>query len=351
MPSNTTGKGAAFRAYLAKKRPLIEAYLSEHAPAPLGDETVVGGDLERYLYGPLKRFMASGGKRTRPVLVLLGCEAVGGTATSALSCACAIEDFQSAALIHDDIADKGTLRRGAPCMHVTEGVGIAINVADLALIIAQSRILRERSLSPELRVRILEEFAAMEERTLEGQALDLGWVRDGRWDLSVDDYLCMASHKTAFYSAACPLSIGAICGGGTDEQVEALRTFGMGAGLAFQLQDDLLNLVGNAKAQGKDFRSDITEGKRTMAVTWSLERLQNGQRDELIEILSSHATDAATLEHAVGLMESVGAIEGVRDYAHSVAESARRELDGIELADDMCTILDSMADFFVERTG
>ena len=90
--------------------------------------------------------------------------------------------------------------------HVTEGVGIAINVADLALIIAQSRILRERSLSPELRVRILEEFAAIEERTLEGQALDLGWVRDGRWDLSVDDYLCMASHKTAFYSAACPLS-------------------------------------------------------------------------------------------------------------------------------------------------
>ena len=221
MPSDTTDKGAAFRAYLAKKRPLIEAYLSEHAPAPLGDETVVGDDLERYLYGPLRRFMASGGKRTRPVLVLLGCEAVGGTATSALSCACAIEDFQSAALIHDDIADKGTLRRGAPCMHVTEGVGIAINVADLALIIAQSRILRERSLSPELRVRILDEFAAMEERTLEGQALDLGWVRDGRWDLSVDDYLCMASHKTAFYSAACPLSIGAICGGGTDEQVEA----------------------------------------------------------------------------------------------------------------------------------
>ena len=161
----------------------------------------------------------------------------------------------------------------------------------------------------------------------------------------------MASHKTAFYSAACPLSIGAICGGGTDEQVEALRTFGMGAGLAFQLQDDLLNLVGNAKTQGKDFRSDITEGKHTMAVTWSLERLQNSQRDELIEILSSHATDAATLERAVGLMESVDAIEGVRDYAHSVAESARRELDGIELADDMCTILDSMADFFVERTG
>lgn len=125
----------------------------------------------------------------------------------------------------------------------------------------------------------------------------------------------------------------------------------MGAGLAFKLQDDLLNLVGNAKTQGKDFRSDITEGKRTMAVTWSLERLQNGQRDELIEILSSHATDAATLERAVGLMESVGAIESVRDYAHSVAESARRELDGIELADDMCTILDSMADFFVERTG
>ena len=83
-------------------------------------------------------------------------------------------------------------------------------------------------------------------RTIEGQALDLGWVRDGRFDISVDDYLDMATHKTAFYSGATPLAAGAIIGGGSDEQIEALRAFGLHTGLAFQIQDDLLNLVGRS---------------------------------------------------------------------------------------------------------
>lgn len=348
MPATSDG-GATFAAYLAKKRRVIEAYIEAHVPVPLPEE-LTAPDLDRYLYAPLARFTASGGKRTRPALCLLGCEAVGGTDARALSCAAAIEDFQSAALIHDDIADEGKLRRGRPCVYLSEGTGIAINVGDLALVTVTAKILRDEILEPTVRMRVLEELVSMQERTLEGQALDLGWVRDGRWDVSTCDYLCMASHKTAFYSAATPLSVGAICGSGTDEQIEALGSFGMDAGLAFQLKDDLLNIVGNAVTQGKDFRSDITEGKRTMIVTWAIEHLADTEREELVSILSSHTTDAATLQRGVELMEMAGAIAAVREYAHSLVQSAKNDLTGIRLAGDTRQVLESMADFFVERT-
>jgi len=348
MPA-TSDSGATFAAYLTEKRHVIEAYIEAHVPVPLPEE-LTAADLDRYLYAPLARFTASGGKRTRPALCLLGCEAVGGTDTSALSCAAAIEDFQSAALIHDDIADEGELRRGKPCVYLSEGTGIAINVGDLALVTVTAKILRDETLKPAVRMRVLEELVSMQERTLEGQALDLGWVRDGRWDVSTRDYLCMASHKTAFYSAATPLSVGAICGNGTDEQIEALGSFGMDAGLAFQLKDDLLNLVGDADVQGKDFRSDITEGKRTMIVTWAIEHLAGTEREELVSILSSHVTDTATLRRGVELMEMSGAIAAVCEYARSLAQSAKNDLTGIKLVGDTRQVLESMADFFVERT-
>ncbi|SES76832.1 farnesyl-diphosphate synthase /geranylgeranyl-diphosphate synthase [Olsenella sp. KH3B4] len=351
--SSTMGTGDGgklFASWLAERRPRIEDYISAHLPAPAAGQGAAA-DLSCYLYTPLARFTRSGGKRTRPALVLLGCEAVGGDVSRALSSAAAIEDFQSAALIHDDIADEGEMRRGQPCVHRTEGVGVAVNVGDLGIVRTFAGVLEDGSLDGATKLRVLEEFAQMEQRTVEGQALDLGWARDERWDVTVSDYLTMATHKTAFYSAASPLSIGAICGGGTDEQVEALGSFGMDAGLAFQLQDDLLNLVGDAETQGKDFRSDITEGKRTMVVCWALEHLTGAEKNELLGILSSHATDARSLSRAVSLMEKAGAIDAVRSYARGLAESAKGHLDGIELAGDARAILDSMADFFVERRG
>ncbi len=344
-----------FVTYLERTRPLVEAYLQEHQPHAAQDPSAGNereqGDLARYLYDPLARFTASGGKRIRPVLTLLGCEAVGADPKAALSCACAIEDFQSAALIHDDIADEGELRRGEPCVHVQEGIGVAINVGDLALVTVFGKVLRDTSLRHGLRTRALGELLLMEERTLEGQALDLGWARDECWDVTVEDYLYMATHKTAYYSAATPLALGAICGGADDQTIEGLRAFGMDAGLAFQLQDDLLNLVGDAEAQGKDFRSDITEGKRTMAVCWALEQLEPGVRAELVSILSSGTHQPDQLARAVELMEHCGAIAAVRGKAEELTQSAISHLDSVKLVEGYRQILESMAHFFVERVA
>ena len=346
------GAGARFAAYLGERRPQIEAFLASRAPACVpGTASATRADLNRYLYGPLARFTASGGKRTRPALALLGCEAVGGAPEAALPTAAAIEYFQSAALIHDDIADRSELRRGEPCTYVTEGTGVAINIGDLGLVNVLALVLRDTALPAAARTDIAERLVQMEERTLEGQALDLGWARDGRWDVSIGDYLYMASHKTAYYSAAVPLVTGAICGGGTPEQLRALDEFGMRAGLAFQLQDDLLNLVGDAAEQGKDFRSDITEGKRTLLVVWALSHLGGPDRAELLDILSHEVTDPEGLEQAVGLIEASGAVDHVRSYARELVADAKARLAGAEFEDAPLQTLTSMADFFVERAG
>ena len=341
--------GGAFTAFLERVLPGIEQAIAQSLPQAADD--ACAPDLEQYLYEPLARLVRAGGKRIRPALCLLGCTAVGGHAEDALSTACSIEIFQAAALIHDDIADQSELRRGRPCLHVSDGEGIAINAGDMGVIDVVAQVMHDQSLPVDVRMSLFDELYAMERHTLEGQALDLGWVRDERWDLLEEDYLAMATLKTAHYSAASPLVLGAICGHATQEQIETLREYGLAAGLAFQIQDDLLNLVGDAGKQGKDFRSDVTEGKRTLVMVRALRQLSEADATELRSILSSHLADEGARARAVELAERSGAIAYARDYAQSLAEKAKLRVADAPISDDARTILLSMADFFVSRAN
>ena len=319
-------------------------------------------DLDSYLYQPLRRFSATGGKRVRPALVLLATQAVHGDVEAALPVACAIEDFQSAALIHDDIADKSELRRGEPCLYRRLGTGLAINVGDAALVHTIGRICHSNVYDKTTRLRLIDALISMQERTLEGQALDLGWTQENRWDITPDEYLFMATSKTAYYSAAYPLLCGAIVGKASVRQCLALEAFGLKAGLAFQLQDDLLNLVGDAKTQGKDFRSDITEGKRTLLVVKAIEALLASAKDstpdaatakasykKLTSLLSSKTNDPILLEEAVELIVSTGAVDDVRAYAQMLIAEAKGYLEEAPFDAEARDTLLSMADFFVNR--
>ena len=365
---------------------LVEQNVAKSAAAvsaePAACNSVVA-DLNTYLYQPLRGFSATGGKRVRPALVLLATQAVHGNVEAALPVACAIEDFQSAALIHDDIADKSELRRGEPCLYRRLGTGLAINVGDAALVHTIGRICHGNAYDETTRLRLIDALISMQERTLEGQALDLGWTQENRWDITPDEYLFMATSKTAYYSAAYPLLCGAIVGGGTAEQRSALEAFGLKAGLAFQLQDDLLNLVGDAKTQGKDFRSDITEGKRTLLVVKAIEALlanakgnaesntkESSAKDnagsnaksstpdaaaakasykKLISLLSSKTNDPILLEEAVELIVSTGAVDNVRAYAQTLIAEAKGYLEEAPFDAEARDTLLSMADFFVNR--
>ncbi len=332
-----------FELYLKRNAKKFDAYLATFF------DNGAHPDMRRYLYDPVASFSANAGKRHRPLICLLACEAVGGDAERAKASAAAIEHFHTAALIHDDIEDSSLTRRGEPCMHIREGEGIAINAGDLALSLVCGTVVHDGGLDDATKLRVLAELVDMTTRTIEGQALDIGWARDDRFDLTVDDYLLMAKHKTAFYSGGIPLAVGAIIGGGTEEQIEALRSFGMAAGLAFQIQDDVLNVSGTREATKKDFRSDITEGKRTLVAVHALQN--SSQRERLLEILSARETAPAVLEEAVGIMTSAGSIAFANGYAEGLITEAQAILESALAESKARKLLLSMAEFFVKRSS
>lgn len=332
-----------FELYLKSNSKKFDAYLATF----FGNGT--HPDMRRYLYGPLAEYTKNAGKRHRPLICLLACEAVGGDQEKAWPSAAAIEHFHTAALIHDDIEDSSLTRRGEPCLHIAEGEGLAINAGDLALSLVTGTVVDDTGLDDATKLRVLKELVDMTTRTIEGQALDIGWARDDRFDLSVDDYLLMANHKTAFYSGAVPLAIGSIVGGGSEPQTDALRRFGMAAGLAFQIQDDVLNLVGTKEATKKDFRSDISEGKRTLVAVHALREAPRHTR--LLEILAAHASDSAVLAEAVDIMQQAGSIEFANGYARDLVVSAKDDLDAQLPKSKAKDLLLSMADFFVKRSS
>lgn len=334
-----------FELYLSRNSSRMDKYLATF----FSDGT--HADMKRYLYGPLAKFSNNAGKRHRPLICLLACEAVGGDPERARASAAAVEHFHTAALIHDDLEDRSLTRRGEPCLHLVEGEGLAINAGDLALSLVTGTVVDDPGLDDALKLRVLKELVEMTTRTIEGQALDIGWARDSRFDLTVDDYLLMATHKTAFYSGAVPLAVGAIVGGGTEQQVEALRAFGAATGLAFQIQDDVLNLVGKKESVKKDFRSDITEGKRTLVAIHALGNAEGEERERLLEILSSGATATDVLDEAVGIMERAGSVAYANGYAAELVAEAKSELEGALPKSKARDLLASMADFFIKRNA
>lgn len=339
--SGASGASCSFEEYLNSYADEVGDFINEYIPR--GSHA----DMDRYLYNPLVAYSQNGGKRHRPLICIAACTAVGGDARRAVSVAAAIEHFHTAALIHDDIADEAELRRGEPCLHLAEGMGLAINMGDLGLSLVNGTVARDPLLEDSIKVRAITELIDMTQRTIEGQAMDIGWARDSRYDITPEDYLVMATHKTAFYSGAVPLALGAIVGGASEAQVEALRNFGLDTGLAFQIQDDLLNLIGSEESTQKDFRSDITEGKRTLVVVHALQN--SCSRERLVEILSSKEKDPAVLAEAVAIMEECGSIEYARTFAENLTAIAKNRL--IEILDPSPArgILLSMADWFVSR--
>ena len=333
----------AFEEYLDSCAGIVGDLVNEFIP------TGTHSDMDRYLYGPLTEYSKNGGKRHRPLICFAACRAVGGDPMRAVSSAAAIEHFHTAALIHDDIADEAELRRGEPCLHLSEGLGLAINMGDLALSLVNGTVMHDPTLDDATKVRVVTELVDMTRRTVEGQALDIGWARDGRYDITPEDYLVMATHKTAHYSGAVPLAIGAIVGGGTETEIEALRNYGLDTGLAFQIQDDLLNLVGAEESTKKDFRNDITEGKRTLIVVHALHNADDADRARLVEILSSREKDPAVLAEAVAIMGNAGSIEYARNYALNLTSIAKNRLVDMIAPSPARDLLSAMADWFVNR--
>lgn len=311
------------KTYAPKIAPYMEKYVKE---ARLKFEDSKHPDVDKYLYSPLLDYVSNPGKMHRPLTCIAAYMACGGKSIEdVISVACSVELFQCAALIHDDIADGAELRRNKPCMHIKEGEGIALNVGDFGLSMVLGSAIKSK-------IEVLNELLKMEYMTIEGQAMDLGWARDNRYDITEEDYFTMASKKTAYYSAAVPCVLGAICA--DSKYVEQFRDFGMKLGLAFQLQDDLLNIIGDSS--DKDFRSDITEGKRTLIMVKTIEKLGLGILDKSVDEIASAMIDC-------------GAVEYVKEKADSLANEALLAINKIPDLNEWKEIFVSMCDWVTSR--
>ena len=277
-------------------------------------------ELVRYLYAPLERFLASGGKHLRALLCELSCRMVGGDERLSRSATLALECFHYAALAHDDVEDGSNVRHGAPSVLAAEGAPLAVNMGDACLTAMFRAVLSDAYLSRDAKLDIMQELVEMGALTAEGQALDLGWARDRRFDVGVDGYLRMAALKSACYSWSTPLVLGCIVGGGSVAQANALRSVGANAGAAFQIRDDILDLEGDEARTGKRACSDLAEGKVTLPVVHALE--VSADAEELRAIMVSSCKTPREVLRARQIVEDAGSLAFAHAKAHMLVEGA-----------------------------
>jgi geranylgeranyl diphosphate synthase, type II len=314
------------------------------------------GEPRRWLYEPLADYPRRVGKGLRAALCLAACSAYGGSDDDALAAAAAIELAHSAFLIHDDIQDGSRWRRGRPTLHRREGLPLALNAGD-ALAVLSFQVLRSDSarLGQRLSLRILDEFSSAMWQTLEGQALELGWRRDGVIDLTPRDYLELILRKTCWYTTIAPLRIGALIGSRGRADLEGLSRFGLFLGAAFQITDDVLNLTSGQTAYGKEIRGDLREGKRTLMVIHLLSVAEPSHRDELVALLlasEARRTDDQ-LDWLAGLLVQYGSIIFAQDFARGVADAAAAafpEAFRTAIQPEKAEVIRHLINYVVERT-
>ena len=270
-----------------KRRELVEATLAEElAKTPVLDAT---------LRASMEYSLMAGGKRLRPILLMAAADAVGADGTKFLSVACALEMIHTYSLIHDDLPamDDDALRRGKATNHVVYGDGIAILAGDALLTLAFTVILRQKDIPSETLLRVVDEIsrAAGAEGMVGGQALDL--EAENR-QITMEELRSVHRGKTgALFCAA--LRSGAILAGATEEQLAALTSYADHFGLAFQITDDILDVIGSAEEIGKPVGSDEKNNKSTYVSLTSLPEAQALARctaeaaEEALSIFGSEA--------------------------------------------------------------
>lgn len=251
--------------------------------------------------------LAGGGKRLRAVLVLLSCEAVGGRVRDAMHAGAAIEIMHNFTLVHDDIMDHAPSRRGRPTVHIRWDLNNALLAGDVLLGFAYRQLLRSRN--PHL-PRLASLFTTGLIEVCEGQALDLAFER--RATVTVPDYFRMIEKKTG-RMVSMATEMGALIGGGTPSQVGALRDFGHYLGRAFQLQDDLLDIVAREEEFGKVKGGDIMEGKKTYLLLTAARRARGRDRRLVNTILREGGRAAGPQRSVVRAMAAIYNRYGVVD--------------------------------------
>jgi geranylgeranyl diphosphate synthase, type II len=314
---------------------LVDRVLSEARSDVRLELQRVLAERRRTGYGPLYDLLADypfrEGKGLRPAICLAACRAAGGVTTQALLSAAALELFHNGFLIHDDIEDSSRFRRGDATLFEAHGVPIAINVGDATNVVALEMLLgNTTTIGVRKALLVLREVERMARESVEGQAIELDWIKDDRFDLDDRDYVRMAYKKTCWYTVIAPLRIGVICGSAAgrlapiEEMLAPLIELGFRAGIAFQIHDDLLNLEGDETQYGKEVRGDLWEGKRTVMLLHFLRSGGKLNRDRAIRLLRQprNRKDHSEVAWLGDAMMEAGSFDHGRTMAKRYSEMA-----------------------------
>jgi len=272
------------------------------------------------LYDLMRDYVTREGKGLRPTLTIATCIALGGAMDDAVRAAGALELFHNGFLVHDDIADESTHRRGKPTLHITHGIGLAVNAGDAMNLFAVDLVLSNLpKLGLARTLGLIHEIMHMCRETVEGQAVELGWIRRNFVPARDADYFRMSTQKTGWYTCITPCRMGAVAAGLTNpEQLDRFNEAFRLIGIAFQIQDDVLNLIGETELYGKEALGDLLEGKRTVMMI-HLFRIASERvcrRMTAINKLPRAQKTQAHAEEMLAAMQRAGSI----DYAIALAD-------------------------------
>jgi len=295
------------------------------------------------LYTPARYVLDGGGKRVRSVLVLVACKSVGGNLLDALPASAAVEVLHNFTLVHDDIMDNASSRRGRPTVHTRWDNNVAILTGDAMVALAYRALLETRSSRIRDLTRLFTEGLLV---VCEGQAYDKEFETNRT--VRVRDYLSMIEKKTGRMIAVAA-ELGAVVGKATPNQQRALRTYGALIGRAFQVQDDLLDVTADEAEFGKRIGGDLVEGKKTYLLLRALERARGEDRKMLLRVYRKEGVTFRDVPRYQAIFERTGAIDAAREHIDRDIRSAQRALRSLRASEDR-DMLEWFADLLRART-
>ena len=279
------------------------------------------------LYDPLRYVLNSGGKRIRPVMIMFSCEAAGGKAEDALNAGVAIEMLHNFTLVHDDIMDNADTRRGNPTVHKKWNDNVAILTGDHLIGMAYSYLLKTKS---DRLDEIVKTFTEGIIEVCEGQSFDKEY--EDRKDVTLDEYMMMISKKTAKMLETSAV-VGALIGNGSNELVENVRNYAANIGLAFQIQDDLLDITADETEFGKKIGGDLVEGKKTYLLIKAMEVVsEKKDRSKILNIVNKTGLspdDTEAISEIKSIYNNYGVIESAQKEIERYTELAYSNLNNL----------------------
>lgn len=312
----------------------------------INEKRDIGGSYP-HLYKLLSDYPFRKGKGLRPAILLSIARAIGGVAQCALLSGAALEMYHNAFLIHDDIEDDSEIRRGKDTLHGLIGTPRAINIGDATNVLALSFLLENLStIGVTKSLYVMHEVENMARQSVEGQAMELDWIANNTFGLTDSDYFTMCAKKTCWYTFIAPCRIGYITGCNDWEEQNAvdhlvqLTEFGMSLGIAFQIQDDLLNILGDVKKYGKEINGDIYECKRTIMLNHLI--LHSGSsKDHIKEIITKprKLKKEKEIKFILNEMRRCGSIEYGKELANKFAKEAKDKFDKMTFLKEKSPVL------------